>query len=348
MVEKFFTIDVVSGKFQTHSTLSACRGLLRFYESTKDPALLEKVQRIYGAYISLAITENYENYNWFGRPEWTEPCAVIDSFIVAMGLWKHTANTDYLEDAHHILFNGMGYEERPTGGWGCDVCAGAGDEFLSPAEGVYEAWWCCLMRGGEGLSRAVEYPYFFDNDQIVLGFYNSSLVTIPFSDGEIRLQQTSDYPADGNVKLSVLHSSVTGTKTFRLFIPGWAPKESVRLKHNGNIVPVRIEEGFAILSTTVNTGDTVELCFDPGIRSADTVCKNSIQGYHTFRHGPLVLGVMNDGEPISIARNAKLIEMGEASYRVDGTNVVLSPIREYVYTPLDKALGDRRQILFKD
>lgn len=41
------------------------------------------------------MTENYENFNWFQRPEWTETCAVVDSYQLTLDLWKHTSETKY-------------------------------------------------------------------------------------------------------------------------------------------------------------------------------------------------------------------------------------------------------------
>ena len=57
------------------------------------------------------MTENFENYNWFGRPEWTEGCAVIDSFIVATRLWRATGNAR-TSKTPMIYFNGMGRQRQ--------------------------------------------------------------------------------------------------------------------------------------------------------------------------------------------------------------------------------------------
>ncbi len=95
MIERFLQVDLPGIKAQTHATLSAVRGILRYYETCGRPDLLEAAARIYGLYRSEAMTENYANYNWFGRPEWTEPCAVVDSFMAAVALWRHTGDAQY-------------------------------------------------------------------------------------------------------------------------------------------------------------------------------------------------------------------------------------------------------------
>ena len=99
MITRFFEMDVVAIKAQTHATLTGLRAVLRYYAITGDKELLKKVVERYQLYRDLAITENYENYNWFERPEWTEPCAIIDSYLLSVQLWQSHQNQDYVEDA---------------------------------------------------------------------------------------------------------------------------------------------------------------------------------------------------------------------------------------------------------
>ena len=107
IMELYKKIEVEEIKAQTHSTLTGLRATLRYYEMTGDESLLQVAKERYEAYTRRAMTENYENYNWFGRPEWTEPCAVIDSYMVAIQLWQHTGNPAYLADAQKIYYNGI-------------------------------------------------------------------------------------------------------------------------------------------------------------------------------------------------------------------------------------------------
>ena len=74
----------------------------------------------------------------------------------------------------------MGYGQRPNGGWGCDLCAGARDEFLRPAAEIFEACWCCTMRGAEGLARAMVDDY---GDQV-------QVMILTQGEGELRSDLT--------------------------------------------------------------------------------------------------------------------------------------------------------------
>jgi hypothetical protein len=137
-IDTFLAMDLTAVKAQTHASLTALRALLRVYGKTLDADLLSAVRDRYDLYRTTAMTDHYANTNWFGRPDsWTEPCAIIDSYIVATQLWQFTGDESYLEDAHLIWFNGIGRGLRHNGGFGTDTCPG----FASPTVKVrsYEA-----------------------------------------------------------------------------------------------------------------------------------------------------------------------------------------------------------------
>ena len=68
MIEKFMQEDVRTLKFQTHATLSATRGILRFYGATHEQKYLDYAVQRMEEYVSSGMTETYMNYNWYQRP----------------------------------------------------------------------------------------------------------------------------------------------------------------------------------------------------------------------------------------------------------------------------------------
>ena len=121
LIDLFRRMDLVGIKAQTHASLTAMRGMLRYASLTGDTTLVPEVESRWQLYKEYGMTENYENYNWFERYDtWTEPCAIIDSYLVAVQLWAATRNPAYLEDAERIYFNGIGATQRANGGFGCD------------------------------------------------------------------------------------------------------------------------------------------------------------------------------------------------------------------------------------
>lgn len=149
-IAKFETLDFVSLCMQTHATLSALRGVLTFYEATRDDRHLETVLRIFDLYVKEGMTLTYENFNWFGREDsWTEPCAVVDSLILAIRLYRITGKEEYRTLARRICFNGLLFCQRVNGGAGPNTCVTKQQPFLRVS--MYEAPFCCTMRYAEGL-----------------------------------------------------------------------------------------------------------------------------------------------------------------------------------------------------
>ena len=156
MIEKFMSIDKVGLRCQTHATLSASRGIMRFYEITQQDKYLDYVKGIFDLYLQNGMTCNYANYNWFLRPSWTEPCAIVDSLILAFSLFRETGEYRYAQVVNRIYANALRFAQRGNGGFGCDVCLDENENYLKPNQNFYEAFWCCTMRGAEGLLWCVE------------------------------------------------------------------------------------------------------------------------------------------------------------------------------------------------
>jgi hypothetical protein len=347
MIDKFLTIDLIGIKAQTHATLSALRGILRYLQTTGETKYLPEVERIYRLYRTRGMTENFANYNWFERPEWTEPCAIIDSFIVAFSLWKLTGRGEYLDDAHKIYYNGMGHAQRHNGGYGCDVCAGAGHPWLHARSDLYEATWCCTMRGGEGTARAVESTFLQDGNELTVAFYHDCTAKIVRPQGEMMLKLSTRYPTEGVVQLEVLSSTTAEPLTVRLYAPGWAEASSFKLIMDGTIQKADVRNGFVVRQLPATPGTRLELRFDIGLRWEATHNRNSMPDHVTAWHGPLLLQqIPHDGQPV-VSPDSPLRPLGAGSYGLDGINdVLLRP----VYTQLadwNRADAERRKrVLF--
>ncbi len=205
MTAEFVKIPFIEIKMQTHATLTGLRGLLRRYGQTGDEKLLKETERIFGLYEKHGMTATYANKNWFDRPEWTEPCAIIDSFMVASQLFALTGKVKYAELAQLILYNGVYHAQRGNGGFGCDTCATDG---VLKAH-CYEAYWCCTMRGGEGLAAAAAYSV--TEDGVII-----NPVSVDTKVNGKSLKITSGYPFSDTVKIRY-----EGGGKLRLFVPSF-------------------------------------------------------------------------------------------------------------------------------
>lgn len=160
MITKFMSIDKQEIKAQTHCTLTAARGIMRLYSLTDNRDYLAYAENILDIYVKYGMTYNYENYNWWGRPDsWTEPCAIIDSLMLSCELYKATGKEDYRVLAARIYHNGFPALQRPNGGAGTQSIVYEGlHELYSRTP---EAKQCCTMRLGEGLK------YIYDNRDLL-------------------------------------------------------------------------------------------------------------------------------------------------------------------------------------
>lgn len=153
MIDVFMSIDKVGLRLQTHCTLSAARGMMRLYFVTENKKYLDCAKKIYNLYVyGGGMTYTYQNLNWWGRPDtWTEPCAIVDSLMLALELYKATGEDGYRRLAARVYRNGFATAQRANGGAGTDttVCKGSPWGFLKTE--MYEAFFCCTMRLSEGL-----------------------------------------------------------------------------------------------------------------------------------------------------------------------------------------------------
>lgn len=150
LIEIFDGVDFVAYGFQTHCTLSCLRAILHFYEMTGDKKYFDMAKSKFELYLQYGMTLTYENYNWFGREKsWTEPCAVVDSLMLAKAFYHHTGEARYLTLARRIWFNGLQFCHRPDGGSGSNSCVTTEAPILF-AKSLQNTF-CCNMRYVEGL-----------------------------------------------------------------------------------------------------------------------------------------------------------------------------------------------------
>lgn len=157
MIQAYAAIDKAALRAQTHCTLTAARGMLRMYRVTGDAQYLNRAKDIYVLYtVGGGMDLTYQNLNWWGRPNtWTEPCAIVDSLMVAGELYAVTGEESYRQMATRIYQNGFATAQRQNGGAGSDSVVylpygefpGVSDQYITG----FEAPFCCTMRLAEGL-----------------------------------------------------------------------------------------------------------------------------------------------------------------------------------------------------
>lgn len=344
MIDRFLQMNLVDIKAQTHASLTACRGLIRYGLATGNAKYIEDARKRFELYIGDGMTENFENYNWFDRFDtWTEPCAVVDSYMVASQLWQCTGNPRYRDIAEHIYYNGLCNNQRWNGGFGTNTCPGAGSGSPYLAVSADEAHWCCTMRGGEGLSRVAEYAYYTSGKTLWVNHYGTSSAKVTLGDGEMTLMQTTDYPFDSRVSLKVLGSNC-GRTTMKFAVPSWV--YGFKVVVNDEEAAFTLKDGFAAVTRDFRAGDDIQVTFKmkSGIEPLINA-KNTGKWDKKAFYGPLVLG--HEGDEISLPDNAKLRQTGRMEWQVGSTNIMLSPVYHLMSRSVTKENGYRKQILFE-
>jgi uncharacterized protein len=328
-----------------HSTLTATRSLLRHYESTGTAALLQAAIERYRLFRNAAMTDNFENHNWFGRPEWTEACAVVDSFMAAVQLWRFTGEPRYLEDAHHIYYNGLCVNQRMNGGFGCDSCPSRNDPFLFIK--TQEARWCCTQRGADGLATAARSCFFTDAEGVFAAFYQNARATIRWGRASMVLRETTSYPWEGRVRFEILETSDNEPRVFRLLIPSWAQQPVITV--DGHFEEGLVREGFVAIKRQWRAGNRLELAFTQRVMAQPPV--NRANGadpgdYHTFHYGPMILG-HEGAEKIRLGQGVQFRREGQRDFVAEGSQLTLRPIYHRLDPSVAVEKGYRRQILFE-
>ena len=134
---------------------------------------MQQAVRVFGGYIGLVMTLTYANFNWYGREDtWTEPCAIVDSLILALKLHACTGKDEYLACAYRVYYNALRMSQRGNGGAGCDLCATKDFPFVKPYNDTFEAYLCCTLRLSEGLYELGSHFVREERDAVRVLFYD--------------------------------------------------------------------------------------------------------------------------------------------------------------------------------
>lgn len=279
MLSLFMSLDLKAIKAQTHASLTALRGVMRYMDFTGDRRWLPEVESRWQLYCVDGMTENFENFNWFDRFDtWTEPCAIVDSFMLAVQLWKAIGNPAYLDMADAIYYNGLCHTQRANGGFGCDKPVGPAFEDISVH--ADEAHWCCTMRGGEGLAKVAQYSYFQKGDTILIPLLRDSELTL--SGKDLHLTQRSGYPFGGDVTLSASGADADDY-VVGIHIPAYMDAPSFSIA--GELLSGVKEDGFLYVGARRLKEGELKIGYEVKMDTLD-----SGASCHKFMMGPLMMG----------------------------------------------------------
>ncbi|RYG59836.1 glycoside hydrolase family 127 protein, partial [bacterium] len=166
-------------------------------------------------------------------------------------------------------------------------------------------WVCCPPCISRTLLRVQSYIYAQTARDLYVNLYIGSHVIAQIGGTRVSLDQQTNYPWNGNIKLQV-NPEKASQFALRLRVPGWCQKASFRV--NGKVLPKPIiEKGYAVLNRQWHKGDSVEVNLDMPVEriEANPNVKADI-GLLAIQRGPIVYGAeaLDDGNSLdwSLAR----------------------------------------------
>ncbi len=274
-----------------------------FFQQTRDPLLLEAVERNYRQ-----VMDRYGRQpgGMFGadeniRPGKADPrqgaetCTMVEFLASFESLLKITGDPVWADRAEEVAFNSLpasltqdlkGLHYLTAANLvSCDR-SGEHDFQNSGTLVSYDPWSyrCCQHNVAFGWPYLAEHLWMATADNgLAAVIYAPSSVTAEVAEGgEVRIVEETFYPFEDEVRLAV---ACERPATFPLYLrlPGWA--KTVRITVNGAAVEGDFRGGrYAVLRRTWRHGDEVRLDLAPGI---EIVTWPSVRGAVSVRRGPL-------------------------------------------------------------
>ena len=216
-----------------------------------------------------------------------EICAQIGMMLFSWRMFQTTGDGKYLDNIENELYNGI------LSGISLD----GKDFFYTEAlrrtkEFPYVMRWpkhrqhyiscfCCPPNTLRTLCEAQEYAYALSSDTLYVNLYGQNALKTK----DIEIEQTTDYPWDGNIKLTV--KKAKKLSTIRMHKPDWCTKYSVKV--NGQEAQPAMVNGQWSINRKWKKGDTIELSFDmtPRLVEANPLVEEAKNQIAVMR-GPIV------------------------------------------------------------
>ena len=168
----------------------------------------------------------------------------------------------------------------------------------------YISCFCCPPNTLRTLCQAQNYAYTLSPEGIYCNLYGANTLTTIWKDkGELALTQETDYPWEGNVRVT-LDKVPRKAGTFSLFlrIPEWCEKATLTV--NGQPLQANAKaNSYAEVNRTWKKGDVVELVMDMPVRLLEAhPLAEEIRNQVVVKRGPLVYCL----ESMDIANGEKI------------------------------------------
>jgi DUF1680 family protein len=232
---------------------------------------------------------------------YAETCASIANVYWNSRMFLLHGDAKYIDVMERVLYNGL-----------LSGVSLSGDRFFYPnplaSMGQHQrsAWFgcaCCISNMTRFLPSMPGYMYAQDKNNLYVNLFAGSTASVTLPAGKVDLEQQTEYPWDGKMKIIVNPAKAT-TFSLRVRIPGWSAEEPVPgdlyyekdkkantlvFTLNGKPVQYKVEKGYAVFSRSWKKGDAI--AFELPMQIEKVFAKDSVKddrNRFALQRGPLV------------------------------------------------------------
>jgi DUF1680 family protein len=218
-----------------------------------------------------------------------ESCNVYNMLKLTKHLYTHSGELKYVNYYEKALFNHILGQQDPQSGmisYFLPMLPGAHKVYSTPEH----SFWCCVGTGFENQAKFGESIYYHTAKELFVNQFIASEVA--WKEGELKLKQETEFPKNGEVKLTVLEAG-SKPSVIKLRYPYWA--KTAKIKVNGKSVKINQKaDSYLVFNRNWKKGDVIEANFGMELSVIPT---NDNENKIALAYGPIVLaGLMgNEG-----------------------------------------------------
>ena len=324
-------------KLEGHAVrcMYACCGATDYYLETGDQAYWKTLNVLWddlnthqlyvnGGVGARAAGEAFgDAYELPNAQAYGESCAAIGNMMWNWRMLAASGDAKFTDVIERALYNGINSGMSLDGTTYCyrnplafDPSGESRDRHLVDGR-IRNAWYdttCCPPNLERTFASLSGYFYSTSSDGVYVHLYDNSEMNWHLQDGSaLKIQQKTNYPWNGDVKISV--SPATPNEfTVYVRIPGWSVKNTVKV--NGKEVSGAKPGQYLAIKRRWAANDAIDLSFDMTthlLKANPAVTED--RGRVAFQRGPIVFCM----EHLDQKDHAPGVNMADYTVRLDGT-----------------------------
>ncbi len=266
-----------------------------------------------------------EAYQLPNMSAYAETCAAIANVYWNSRMFQLHGESKYYDVLERTLYNGL-----------LSGVSLSGDRFFypNPLASMHQhqrsAWFscaCCISNMTRFLPSVPGYVYAQNKNNLYINLFMSNKAEIKLSSGKVSVSQTTDYPWNGKIDLSI-NPENTLSFALNIRIPGWAKqqpvpgdlysymnpnKQAITLLLNGKPVDYKMVKGYAVIERKWKKGDKLSFTLPMDVQKvvANSRVKDDI-GRFAFERGPVVYCLEGPDNKDSLVQNILIDKNAEA------------------------------------